>query len=105
MRIATTTALLALLTLSATPVMAINDFWSKALSSGATTGSTYLTSSTDKKIVMAIQDDASSFVASDGAIRGPYLEAAMQKIRASQPDLKISDMALASALLATNADS
>ncbi len=37
------------------------------------------------------------------AIRGPYLEAAMQKVRADNPDLKASDMELANAILAKNA--
>jgi uncharacterized protein (TIGR02448 family) len=98
-------AFFTVLCLAATPAMAINDFWSKVLSSGATTGSTYLTSSSDKKMVMAIQDDASIFVASNGAIRGPYLEAAMQKIRTAHPELNVSDVTLASALLAQNSDS
>lgn len=50
--------------------MADGDFWRDVISSGATTASTYLTFKHDKLIVAA-QDDASAFVASDGAIRGP----------------------------------
>ncbi len=72
------------------------------LTSGATTGTSYLTSR-DHKLVVAAQDDAGSFVASDGAIRGPYLEAAMQKVRADNPGLQATDMELANAILAKNA--
>jgi uncharacterized protein (TIGR02448 family) len=52
---------------------------------------------------VAAQDDAGSFVASDGGIRGPYLEAAMQKVRADNPGLQATDMELANAILAKNA--
>jgi uncharacterized protein (TIGR02448 family) len=69
------------------------------LSSGATTASTYLTFK-DKKLVVPARDDASSYVASDGQIRGPYLEAALNRLRAEHPDLQASDMELASAILA-----
>lgn len=54
----------------------------------------------DEKLVLAAEDDASSFVASGGAIRGAYLEAALQQIRRDQPGLKASDEQLASAMLA-----
>ncbi|MNJ72461.1 hypothetical protein D3C77_691120 [compost metagenome] len=47
------------------------------------------------------RDDASSFVASNGEIRGPYLEAALQRIRSEHPDLKATDSELANAILAT----
>ncbi|WP_313026716.1 DUF2388 domain-containing protein [Pseudomonas lopnurensis] len=69
------------------------------LSSGATTASTYLTFK-DNKLVVAAREDAGSFVASDGAIRGPYLEAMLQRLRSEQPQLQTSDMELASAILA-----
>lgn len=69
------------------------------LSSGATTGSTYLTFK-DNKLVIPAREDAGSFVASDGAIRGPYLEALLKQLRAEQPQLQASDMELASAILA-----
>lgn len=77
-------------------------FWRNVLSSGATTGSTYLTSR-DHKLVLAAQEDAGSFVASDGAIRGPFLESAMRQVRAEHPGLQASDMELANAILARNA--
>lgn len=69
------------------------------LSSGATTASTYLTFK-DNKLVVPAREDAGSFVASNGEIRGPYLEAALQQIRREQPELQASDMELATAILA-----
>ena len=49
-------------------------FWRNIISSGATTASTYLTFRHDHKLIVAAQDDAGSYIASDGAIRGPYLK-------------------------------
>ncbi|PKL99890.1 MAG: ribonucleotide reductase [Gammaproteobacteria bacterium HGW-Gammaproteobacteria-9] len=69
------------------------------LSSGATTASTYLTFK-DNKLVFPAREDAGSFVASNGEIRGPYLEAALQQMRREQPELQASDMELATAILA-----
>ena len=91
----------ALLSLPVGSAMA-DGFWRNVISSGATTGSTYLTFK-DHKLIVAAQDDAGSFVASDGSIRGPYLEAAMQKVRADNPGLQATDMELANAILAKNA--
>lgn len=101
MRLTLAATTLALLTLTAGPAMA-DSFWRDIISSGATTASTYLTFK-DHKMVVAAQDDAGSFVASDGAIRGPFLESAMQKVRADNPGLKATDMELANAILAKNA--
>lgn len=101
MRFKLAVATIALLSLPVGSAMA-DSFWRNVISSGATTGSTYLTFK-DHKLIIAAQDDASSFVASDGGIRGPYLEAAMQKVRADNPDLQVSDMELANAILAKNA--
>jgi uncharacterized protein (TIGR02448 family) len=98
-KVAVTT--IALLSLPVGSAMA-DSFWRNVLTSGATTGSTYLTFK-DNKMIVAAQDDASSFVASDGGIRGPYLEAAMQKVRADNPGLQATDMELANAILAKNA--
>ena len=101
MRFKTAVATLALLSLPVGSAMA-DSFWRNVLSTGATTASTYLTSK-DHKLIVAAQDDASSFVASEGSIRGPYLEAAMQKVRADNPGLQATDMELANAILAKNA--
>ncbi|MNZ75462.1 hypothetical protein D3C78_939390 [compost metagenome] len=54
----------------------------------------------DDKLVVVAQDDASSFIASGGAIRGAYLEAALLQIRRDHPGLVASDEELASAILA-----
>ncbi|MNF54067.1 hypothetical protein D3C84_354810 [compost metagenome] len=53
----------------------------------------------DDKIVTPARDDLSSFVASDGAIRGVYLESVLRQIRQDHPGLKASDEDLARALL------
>lgn len=100
MRVKLAAATLALLYLSAGSAMA-DTFWRNVISSGATTASTYLTSK-DHKMVLAAQDDAGSFVASDGNIRGPFLESALQKVRAENPGLQATDMELANAILASN---
>ncbi|HEF4759001.1 DUF2388 domain-containing protein [Pseudomonas baetica] len=101
MRFKLAVATIALLSLPVGSAMA-DSFWRNVLTSGATTGSTYLTFK-DNKMIVAAQDDAGSFVASDGGIRGPYLEAAMQKVRADNPGLQATDMELANAILAKNA--
>lgn len=101
MRFKRAVATLALLSLPFGAAMA-DTFWRDVISSGATTASTYLTFR-DHKLIVAAQDDAGSFVASEGSIRGPCLEAAIQKVRADNPGLKASDMELANAILAKNA--
>ncbi|WP_448093048.1 DUF2388 domain-containing protein [Pseudomonas lini] len=90
-------AALVTLSLSGGSVMA-DELFRSLLTTGGTSASSYLTSS-DHKIVTATQEDASSFVASNGSIRGPYVETAIQKIRAENPSLKATDMELASAIL------
>jgi uncharacterized protein (TIGR02448 family) len=103
MRLKFAVATLALLSLPVGSAMAEDDtLLRNVITSGATTGSTYLTSR-DHKLVVAAQDDAGSFVASEGSIRGPYLEAAIQKVRADNPGLQATDMELANAILAKNA--
>ena len=54
----------------------------------------------DDKIVRAARDDAASFVASQGAIRGVKLESAFAHIRQQTPTLQASDAQLAQAILA-----
>lgn len=55
----------------------------------------------DNRIVLAARDDAASFVASGGAIRGVQLEAALALLRAELPGIRnASDLALAQAILA-----
>lgn len=57
----------------------------------------------DNKMVIPARDDASSFVASGGAIRGVYLESVLQKIRQENPGLNASDEELARAILTQQA--
>ncbi len=54
----------------------------------------------DDKVVREAKDDAASFVATQGVIRGAYLEAALLHIRGKRPDLQVNDMQLAQAILA-----
>lgn len=105
MRLCNTAATLALITLPFASAMAKDDDLLRDLiSTGATTASTYLTSGGDQKLVGPVRDDASSFIASDGAIRGPYLEAELQRLRSENPDLRASsDLELAGAILAADA--
>ena len=51
------------------------------------------------KIVRAARDDAASFVASEGSIRGVKLESALDFIRQQAPQLQASDAQLAQAIL------
>ncbi|NUT77705.1 DUF2388 domain-containing protein [Pseudomonas sp. C1C7] len=54
----------------------------------------------DHKLVVPARDDASSFVASGGAIRGAYLESVFEKLRQDNPNLvSASDEELAQAIL------
>ena len=54
----------------------------------------------DDKIVRAARDDAASFVASSGEIRGVKLESAFAHIRQQAPSLQANDAQLAQAILA-----
>ncbi|HWV10468.1 MAG TPA: DUF2388 domain-containing protein [Pseudomonas sp.] len=59
------------------------------------------TSIRDMKVVIAARDDAASFVASQGEIRGAQLEAALVAVRAHVPEAQhASDLDLAEAILA-----
>ncbi|SEC88823.1 conserved exported hypothetical protein [Pseudomonas sp. 8BK] len=59
------------------------------------------TSIRDSKVVLAARDDAASFVASQGQIRGAQLEAAIGTIRSQVPEARgASDLVLAEAILA-----
>lgn len=99
MRTTVAAAVIALAALPAGSAMA-DTFWRNVISSGATTASTYVTFK-DHKLIVAAREDASSFVASDGAIRGPFLEAALKQVRADNPGIRASDEELASAILAS----
>ncbi|MDD0977017.1 DUF2388 domain-containing protein [Pseudomonas fontis] len=53
----------------------------------------------DRKLVLAAQDDAAAFVASGGALRGAQLEAALNRLHQTRPELHVSDLELAQAIL------
>jgi len=58
-------------------------------------------SSGDDKVVLQARDDAASFVASDGRIRGAQLESALRSLRERDPGARqASDLQLAQAILA-----
>ncbi|MGX5726746.1 DUF2388 domain-containing protein [Metapseudomonas otitidis] len=71
-----------------------------ALSATADATSDASSSLRDSKLVRAARDDAASFVASEGAIRGARLETALVHIRTQAPQLQASDLQLAEAILA-----
>lgn len=59
------------------------------------------TSIRDAKVVLQAKDDAASYVASQGEIRGAQLESAIATLRAKLPEARdASDQALAEAILA-----
>lgn len=102
MRIKLVAATFTVLSLAAGSALADREAVHDALSTGATSASSYSTSR-DHKLAVAAQDDAGSFVASNGQIRGPFLEAAIEKVRTNNPGMQASDMDLANAILAKNA--
>jgi uncharacterized protein (TIGR02448 family) len=53
----------------------------------------------DNKLILAAQDAAAAFIASDGQLRGAQLEAALMYLRQAQPKLHASDLELAQAIL------
>ncbi|MFV3367064.1 DUF2388 domain-containing protein [Pseudomonas sp. NY15435] len=54
----------------------------------------------DNKLLRSARDDAALFVASDGALRGARLEAALHWLRREHPGLAANDRELAEAILA-----
>jgi len=72
----------------------------RALDASSNATSKISSSFHDDKIVLAAREDAASFVASHGEIRGARLEGAMRHIRDVVPALQASDAQLAEAILA-----
>ena len=66
--------------------------------SAGVSASLYSTFKDDKRVIPA-RDDATSFVASGGAIRGAYLESYLKQVRLENPGLNASDEDLARAIL------
>ena len=90
----------ALLTLSV-PAFASSFAGSSAGASSAGSSASSDSSSGDDKVVLQARDDAASFVASEGRIRGARLEAALRQLREHHADARgASDMQLAQAILA-----
>ncbi|OLF51328.1 DUF2388 domain-containing protein [Pseudomonas chlororaphis] len=53
----------------------------------------------DNKRILAAQDDAAAFIATDGDLRGARLESALTYLRRTQPQLHAGDLELAQAIL------
>lgn len=53
----------------------------------------------DHKLLLAAQDDAAAFVATDGQLRGARLESALKYLRAAPAKLHAGDLELAQAIL------
>jgi uncharacterized protein (TIGR02448 family) len=95
-----TTFICTLLAFSITPAFA-GSFASSASSAAGGTSASSKTTTPDDKLVLEARDDAASFVASDGRIRGAQLEAALRHLRESNAGAqRASDMQLAQAILA-----
>ncbi len=74
------------------------------LTTQGTVASAYATSKVtsapfDRKVMLAAQDDAAAFIATDGQWRGARLESALDYLRRTQPKLNASDRELAQAIL------
>ncbi len=82
-------------------LQATSDIFVRALGRSVDFTSDTTTSIRDMKVVAAARDDAASFVASDGAIRGAQLEAALRRLRENSAEARqASDSELAQAILA-----
>ena len=91
-------------------VLVACSFAAPAFAGGTTAGTTgsavgssasSKTTTPDDKVVLQARDDAASFVASDGRIRGARLEAALRYLRERDAAAqRASDMQLAQAILA-----
>jgi uncharacterized protein (TIGR02448 family) len=89
----------ALLACSIAPAFAAGTTAGASASLGGTSASSK-TTTPDDKVVLQARDDAASFVASDGRIRGAQLEAALRHLRERNAlAQRASDMQLAQAIL------
>jgi len=67
-------------------------------------GTGYITSQVttapfDRKVVLAAQDDAATYVATDGQVAGARLESALSYLRQHHAGIHASDLELAQAIL------
>lgn len=82
-------------------VVATSNILVRALDRSINFTSDTTTSIRDMKVVVQARDDAASFVASDGQIRGAQLEAALHLLRSEvQEAREATDLQLAEAILA-----
>jgi uncharacterized protein (TIGR02448 family) len=84
---------------SASSFVVTTDAVVRAVDASTNATSNISSSFKDDKIVRAARDDAASFVASAGEIRGVQLEGAFQHIRQLAPQLDATDAQLAQAIL------
>ena len=84
---------------SATSFIVTTDAVVGALKSSSDATSDVTSLFRDDKIVLAARDDAASFVATQGDIRGVKLESALDHIRHQAPQLNATDAELAQAIL------
>jgi uncharacterized protein (TIGR02448 family) len=95
------TLICALLACSITPAIAASFAATSAGASSAGSSASSDSTSGDDKVVLQARDDAASFVASNGQIRGVQLEAALRHLRERDAVAqRASDMQLAQAILA-----
>jgi uncharacterized protein (TIGR02448 family) len=87
-------------TANATSFVVTTDTIVRGIKASSDATSDVTSSFRDDKIVREARDDAASFVASQGDIRGVKLESAFDHIRQQAPELKASDAQLAQAILA-----
>jgi len=92
--------LLAVTSASATSFVATTDAVGRATVGTSDATSDVSSDDDDDKLLLEARDDAASFVASEGAIRGAHLEAALVHFRGKHPQLAASDLQLAQAILA-----
>ena len=94
-------SLFALLIALSTPALAGSFAGTSAGASSAGSSASSGSTSGDDKVVLQARDDAASFVASEGRIRGAQLEAALRQLRERDAAAReASDMQLAQAILA-----
>lgn len=93
--------LFALLACASAPALAGSFAATSAGASSAGTSASSESTSPDDKVVLQARDDAASFVASSGRIRGAQLEAALRHLREHDAIAqRATDMQLAQAILA-----
>ena len=100
LRLLSAAALLAVAANShATSFVVTTDAVVNALKATSDATSNVTSSFKDDKVVLAARDDAASYVASEGDIRGVKLESAFEHIRQQAPQLNATDAQLAQAIL------